>query len=383
MSSDEDITPLFENWRERIETLIREHPLQIISWEATRRCNLHCLHCGSPSEESNHAEELNTDEVVEAFHEIARDFDMIRFRHINITGGEPFVRKDLLNILHAISRRPFYRNTDIQTNGVFIADNPNILQEMKRVGVTGLGISIDGFESTHDSLRGISGTWGKAVNAARLAVEAEYVVTVSFVAHSKNVHELPVFYNFVKKEIRPRVFRVMIIDAQGRAQKNSEYLLTPDQKRGVIDFLKREYEHSCSAYSDPSATMVELGCGGWLGTELEGCIRPFIFHCIAGINNLGILFDGKLGSCSNISRNFIQGDLRLERIKDVWENRYRPFRDGRWQKTEPCAHCTEWAFCHGGPMHKRLMNGACQCLYSELKETEFRNTARQLVSPSI
>jgi len=259
MSHGEDLTPLFESWRERLETLIREHPLQIISWEATRQCNLHCLHCGSPSEEVNHGDELTTKEIIGAFDEIAHDFDMSQFRHINITGGEPFIREDLLDVLQTISRWPFYRNIDIQTNGVYIADNPDVLNELKEVGVTGIGISIDGFESIHDSLRGITGTWVKAVNAARLAVGSGYVVTVSFVAHSKNVEELPSFRDFVTKEIHPRVFRVMFIDPQGRAQEHSEYLLTPDQIRRVIDFLRREYESSCSVYSDPSTTMVELG----------------------------------------------------------------------------------------------------------------------------
>ncbi len=367
MIHGEDLTSLFENWRARIETLMREHPLQIISWEATRRCNLRCLHCGSPSEEVSHAEELTTEEVVGAFEQIARDFDMSQFRHINITGGEPFVRGDLLDVLRAISRWPFYRNIDIQTNGVFIADNPGVLKELRGVGVTGLGISIDGFESTHDSLRGTPGIWTKAVNAARLAVEAGYVVTVSFVAHSNNVHELSTFHDFVKEEIRPRVFRVMTIDPQGRAQENSDYLLSSDQIRAMIDFLKTEYERYCGAYSDQSTTMVELGCGGWLGTDLEGCVRPFVFHCIAGLNNLGILYDGKLGSCSNISRDFIQGDLRHESIKDVWENRYQPFRDIDWRRTGHCETCMEWRFCHGGPMHKRTFDGKVSgCLRLDL-----------------
>src|SRR3972149_9095172 len=115
MNHGEDITPPFENGRGRIEPLMREHPLHIISWEATRRCNLRCLHCGSPTEEVNNADELKTEDIIGAFDEIARDFDMNRFRHINITGGEPFVRSDLLDVLQAISRWPFYRNIDIQT----------------------------------------------------------------------------------------------------------------------------------------------------------------------------------------------------------------------------------------------------------------------------
>ena len=57
MSHDQDMRPLFERWGERIETLMREHPLQIISWEATRRCNLRCLHCGSPTEDVDNADE--------------------------------------------------------------------------------------------------------------------------------------------------------------------------------------------------------------------------------------------------------------------------------------------------------------------------------------
>ena len=364
MNHHEDWTPLFEEWRERIEALIREHPLQIISWEATRRCNLHCLHCGSPFEEVNLADELTTEEIIGAFGEIARDFDMSRFRHINITGGEPFVREDLFDVLGSISRWPSYRNIDIQTNGVFIADNPNVLNELKRVGVTGLGISIDGFESTHDSLRGVTGTWAKAVNAARLSVESGYVVTVSFVAHSKNAPELPSFLDFVKRRTPTKGLQ----GHDNRLPRTCAGKLAvpaysrPDPKCDCI--LKKGIRSSCSTYSDLSTTMVELGCGGWLGKEFEGRVRPFIFHCIAGINNLGILYDGKLASCSNISREFVQGDFRQERIKEVWEKKYKEYRKFEWKRSGVCRTCTEWEYCHGGPMHKWLANYPIRdCLY--------------------
>ena len=120
-----------EKWKTNIENLIEEHPLQIISWEATRRCNLNCLHCGSPSEKVELQEELTTDEIIGAFYQIAEDFDMSQFRHINITGGEPFVRKDLLTILKEISKNPSYRNIDIQTNGIVLARNPGLFEKLK------------------------------------------------------------------------------------------------------------------------------------------------------------------------------------------------------------------------------------------------------------
>jgi len=363
-----DLQSLFKKWKERIDRLIEEHPLQIITWEATRRCNLNCVHCGSPSEDVILEQELSIEEVIEAFEQIASDFDMSQFRHINITGGEPFVRKDLIDILKAISKYPFYRNIDIQTNGVFIAEHPEILDELKKYGVTGIGVSIDGFETTHDNFRRKKGAFVKAVKAAKLSVEKGYVVTVSMVVHAKNIEELPAFFNYVKRETKPRVFRVMFIDPIGRASFDSEYLLSAHQIRRVIDFLRKEYKKSCITYADPKSTMVELGCGGWTGIELEGTFRPFIFHCIAGINNLGILYDGKLAACNNISRDFIEGDLRKERIKDVWVNRYQRYRNFEWKKGGPCANCDQWEYCHGGPMHLRLPDGKMlYCVYRMIK----------------
>jgi radical SAM protein with 4Fe4S-binding SPASM domain len=369
MKKEKNLEQLFDIWKERIEQLVREHPLHIISWEATRRCNLNCVHCGSPPEDVDVFDELNTDEIIAAFEQIANDFDMTRFRHINITGGEPFVRKDLLDILKDISKYPFYRNIDIQTNGIFIADNPEVLTELKKYGVTGLGVSIDGLEFTHDTFRRRKGSFEKAFETARLSVENGYVVTISVVAHSKNIDEIPKLFELTKKEIRPRVFRVMTIDPIGRAKFDSEYMLSPNQVKKVMEFLKNEYKKSCKTYAGPESTIIELGCGGWTGMEVEGTFRPFIFHCIAGINNLGILYDGKIASCSNISRDFIEGDLRKERIKDVWENKYHRYRNFEWKRIEDCVNCDQWDYCHGGPMHKRSVNGdMSSCIYKYLKK---------------
>ena len=170
-----------------------------------------------------------------------------------------------------------------------IADHPELLDDLHECGVTGLGVSIDGFECAHDTLRGVPGSWAKAVQAATTPVKQNYTVTVSFVAHAGNVHELPAFHDFVRREIGPRVFRVMFIDSQGRAAENDGCLLSAEQTQQVLVFLKREYGQECGTYANPKTMMVELGCGGWLGTGLEGRVRPFIFHCISGLNNLGFL----------------------------------------------------------------------------------------------
>jgi radical SAM protein with 4Fe4S-binding SPASM domain len=106
-----------------------------------------------------------------------------------------------------------------------------------------------------------------------------------------------------------------------------------------------------------------------MGRECEGTFRPFVFHCIAGLNNLGILYDGKLASCSNIPRDFVEGDLRTDSIRDVWETRYQRYRSFGWKRIGSCSACAEWKYCHGGPMHKRTPEGQMMgCLYNHLKE---------------
>jgi radical SAM protein with 4Fe4S-binding SPASM domain len=377
MSKEKDL----KTWKSKIEDLIEKHPLQIISWEATRRCNLNCQHCGSPSEDVELPEELRTDEVIGAFYQIARDFDMAQFRHINITGGEPFVREDLMKILEEISEIKDkegnypYRNIDIQTNGLILGQNPELLKQLKQYGVTGIGISIDGLEQTHNCFRRRKDSYQLAFKAARSAVEEGLTVTVSTVVNPTNIDQIPSLYQLVRDQIKPRTFRLMTCDPIGRARKKHEYMLSPKQTQDMVSFLLHEYLTHCENYSDQTTTMVELGCGGWLGKDLEGLVRPFIFHCLAGINNLGILYDGKLAACSNIPRDFgFEGDLRKDRIKDVWDKRYQRYRDMEWKKQGDCKSCGEWDYCHGGPMHKRSNDGSMtDCIYqSIINDVDYR-----------
>lgn len=360
----------FDIWKSKIERLIEEHPVQIVSWEATRACNLNCLHCGSPRETWDREQELTTEEVIGVFDRVSRQFDMSKFRHINITGGEPFVRKDLLTILAEISRKPYFRNIDIQTNGIIPAENQELIDIAKEYGVTGMGVSIDGLKETHERFRGCrDGSFEKSLKTARLASEKGLVVTFSSVAHSQNVHQLPELFKLARDEVGARYFRVMKLDCIGRARLNTDYLLSPKQMQQVVSFLHQQYVKDFQTYANPRSTMVEFGCAGWLGRDLEGEVSPFIFHCIGGINNLGILYDGKISSCSNISRDFIQGDVRTDDLKDVWENKFKEFRSFEWKRKGDCKACSEWQYCHGGPMHKRLKDGAMlDCTYKTLFE---------------
>ena len=75
-----------------------EHRLIDLFWECTLTCNAKCKHCGSSAEKKKYDGELTTDEIKNAFKQIANDFDAKEIL-INVTGGEPLVRQDLCEVM--------------------------------------------------------------------------------------------------------------------------------------------------------------------------------------------------------------------------------------------------------------------------------------------
>lgn len=354
----------FEVWQERIQEYVDRHPIQMIYWEVTRNCDITCVHCGSPRETWDSAKELTDNEIIGVFRRLAESIDWSEFKFVSLTGGEPFVRPNLINVLGEVNALGFDPIT-IQTNGNYPARHPEVIERLLKVGVAGLGTNIDGLPETHDSFRNMKGNFDNACATARLVAPLKDKIhsTITTVVSRKNIHELEGLRDIVR-EINPNRWRFAPFDPIGRGEKVKEYVLLPEDYRYLIDFAERE---RLEYIDDKSRTQVELACGGWLGVELEGKVRPYIWHCVAGINLLGILYDGSIASCSNIPRDFIEGNVRTDDILDVWNNRYHRFRNFEWKRTGPCEDCSEWDFCQGGPMHKRLPTGEMlSCIYVEL-----------------
>lgn len=365
--SQEDLSQKFLAWRERVQEYIARHPIQMIYWEVTRNCDLTCVHCGSPRETWNADKELSDSEILGVFRRLAEGIDWSEFKFLSLTGGEPFVRPGLIGILWELNTLGFNPIT-VQTNGNYLARHPEELEELLAVGVMGLGTNLDGLKDTHDSFRNMKGNYENAVKTIELVIPLKDQIhsTITTVVSRRNVHELEALREVIR-DINPNRWRFAPFDPIGRGAVAKDYLLTPEDYKYLIDFVARE---RLEYIDDKSLTQVELACGGWLGVELEGRVRPYIWHCIAGVNLLGILYDGGIASCSNIPREFIEGNVRTHDILDVWENRFHRHRNYEWKRTGDCIDCDQWDFCQGGPMHKRLPDGRMlNCLYKMLGDS--------------
>ncbi|HEY3396490.1 MAG TPA: putative heme d1 biosynthesis radical SAM protein NirJ2 [Armatimonadota bacterium] len=137
----------------------------LISWNTTRRCNQFCAHCYRSAGPEADPRELSTEEGKQLIAEIAR----AGFRLLVLSGGEPLLREDLLELV-AATREQGLRPV-LGTNGTLLT--AELVRELQTAGAARVGISLDHTDpAQHDQWRGMSGAWEQTVAAMARCREA-------------------------------------------------------------------------------------------------------------------------------------------------------------------------------------------------------------------
>ena len=330
-----------------IVTDIREkkrenHILVDLFWECTLSCNAKCKHCGSNAQNKKYDGELITEEIKNAFKQIANDMDATKIL-INVTGGEPLVRKDLCDVMeYATCELGFHWG--MTTNGILL-NNQNI-EKLKKANMETISISIDGLKETHDKFRGVPGSYDIIINNIKNLKKAGFVkhIEVTTVFHKENIAELEELYELML-DLNLDSWRLASMDPIGRANENNDLLLNGKEIKQILDFIKLKNKNRKLELS--------YGCPAFLGLDYEKEVRKQYFFCRTGINIASILYNGDLFVCPNVPRKkeFIQGNIRVDNFKEVWDNKYQIFRNKDRTKCQECAECKYWEYCLGGAFH--------------------------------
>src|SRR5258708_28921893 len=142
----------------------------VVSWNLTYRCNLACEHCyldagGTPlvgTENFADRSELGTEECFRVIDEIAAFApECVTI----LTGGEPLLRRDILEIVRRAAARGLW--VVVGTNGVSITEN--VSRRLAEAGARGLSLSLDALDpDRHDRFRKVGGAWGNTVGGAEI-----------------------------------------------------------------------------------------------------------------------------------------------------------------------------------------------------------------------
>jgi radical SAM protein with 4Fe4S-binding SPASM domain len=322
----------------------------VVSWNLTYRCNLACEHCyldagGTPlvgTENFADRSELGTEECFRVIDEIATFAPECL---TILTGGEPLLRRDILEIVRRASERGLW--VVVGTNGVSITEN--VARRLAEAGARGLSLSLDALDpDRHDHFRKVRGAWRNTVEGAEILHRTGLPFIVQTTAGSHNLGELDAIADFAHDRLAAKVWNLYFLVPTGRGQFVSD--ITPAQYDEVLASLyriQRKYDRrmlvnakcaphfiktvleNADAETDPIPTRTYSGGAG---------------GCPAGTHYMGIRPNGDVTPCPYLP--VFAGTLRSASLTDLWTSsglfadiRRRTSLGGRCGECEMNGHC--------------------------------------------
>lgn len=162
-------------------------------------------------------------------------------RSINISGGEPFLRKDLFKIVWMIARQSPQAKIIISTNGF----SPSIIKKQLQTIIKfkrdiGLAVSLDGFGKAHEELRGFPGGYSLVLETIRLAKELGIKdLKIAFTLGDKNVDQLKRVYR-LSQELKVEFSLAVLHNSPHYFQKENNQIRSLTRVKRELDWLIQE-----------------------------------------------------------------------------------------------------------------------------------------------
>jgi len=309
--------------------------------ELTLKCNAKCEHCGSSCDDTSPQEEVSADEIKKALLDVSKHFNAKEIV-LNITGGEPLLRKDIFDLMEYAVNLGF--NWGMTSNATLI--NDEVIENIKRTNMGSISISLDGMKETHENFRKIPNSFDILIeNVKKIQkVKTIKIIQITTVANKKNLHELEDMYELMK-ELKIDSWRIVNVDSIGRAKDNKELLLSNDDYKYLFSFIKK--------VRSEKIINVEYGCAHYLGVELEKELRNRYFICSTGLFVASILYNGDIYVCPNVERRkeLVQGNIKHDSLSEVWKTKFKEFRSDDRLSCNKCTKCSDWKYCLGDSFH--------------------------------
>ncbi|MGC9366172.1 MAG: radical SAM protein [bacterium] len=324
---------------------LNQHNLNYVFLELTRQCNLSCLHCGSDCKSEINTPQLTTASWLKIITYISENFsDQLVFV---LTGGEPLVYPDVVTVISHIHRQN--RRWGMVTNGVSL--NSAILDELLKYKIYSLTLSLDGTEHAHNYLRNSPTAFDRVTKALDLVSKAEIPVKdVVTCIYPKNINQLDDIAEILL-EYKIEYWRLFRIFPLGRAHNNPDLLLSYNQTWEMLQWIAEN-----RGKYRKKGLKISTSCEGWFPYNFDRQVRDQPFFCRSGINIASILCDGNITGCPNNHPSFYQGNILHDNFVEIWNNKFKTYRDRSWIDHKICADCPFRLKCQGGSIHLWNLN---------------------------
>jgi radical SAM protein with 4Fe4S-binding SPASM domain len=313
-------------------------PISFVQWLTTYRCNFHCPYCEASAGEARE-NELTTEEAKGLIDDLAK----MGARRLLLSGGEPLVRPDLIQLMEYACGRKL--QLGLVTNGYRVEVMWDALRQFRYFLYF---TSIDGIPEYNDRIRGKEKAFEKAMKGLELfktlGVRTRMINTV---VHPGNIDQLESMLRIFKDSAATR-WHLTPAASVGRAADSSKYHLGGRQLRYLVEFIKRNRD---GMSLDLGASHAYLG---WFDGAPVG--KPFF--CGAGLTRCAIMPDGEVLGCQQIYDNtYSEGNIRKKPFSAIWKEGFARFRKKQFPGT--CSGCPCLDACQGGCWAEMELHGAC------------------------
>lgn len=254
----------------------------------TDRCNLRCLYCLPPATLVSHSELLSYEEMLRVV-QIAVNMGMNKLR---LTGGEPLVRRGILDFIHKLNRIEGLEEIRLTTNGVLLHD---MATELHRAGIRNLNISLDSMK--RERFLAITGAdfFDQVWQSIQTASYLGFNVKINVVAmRGINDDEFLDFADLALREpIQVRFIEFMPIGNRESWEKDrfisAAELQTQIQAKGMLEPVS-------GSRLDGPARVYRLSTPDGRSGKV-GFISPISHHFCDQCNRLRLTSEGRLRAC--------------------------------------------------------------------------------------
>ena len=294
--------------------------LNNVSFSLTNKCNSHCAMCNIWKVKS-FEDEMSVSEIKDLFgHDCFSQVNTI-----SITGGEPFLRNDIMEVIYTLKQSmPKLNRLFLNTNATNIKRIVDVCKiSAKLIDTVILSISLDGKKETHNHLRGINNYDNviALLNIMQQIPEVKLSLSMTLLKENANLQNLEHVQNIARQKNAMFSFRFADKSSTYYRNKNMDLFVSTSQKQQVAKFIS----DNCT----DNAFLVCLKQFIDTGT-LDLLVQDGKIKCMAGNKFVFVHPNGRISPCLYSLQN-INPDYLLSG---------KPVSVG---KKEPCPCCTDCA----------------------------------------
>jgi radical SAM protein len=314
----------------------------LVIWETTQACDLSCAHCRASAQPLRNPGELTTEQARALLDEVKRFGSPLMV----FTGGDPLKRPDLFELMEYSASLGLRTNVSPSATPLL---TPQAVRRFKDCGLARMAVSVDGPDAeTHDSFRGVDGSFDRAMlalrEAQRIGLETQIQTTIT----RRNMHQIRAMADMVES-VGGRMWSLFFLVVTGRALANDD--LTPEEYEQVFEAL---YQVSLTSSYDVKTTEA-MHYRRYIAQRLkqdansESASRKVMYRTAGVSDGKGFVFVSHTGEiCPSGFLPISAGNVLRDSLVDVYRNSalFRSLRDMD-QREGKCGLCEYRNICGG------------------------------------